>query len=316
MTEGAEVPDQIEQGGSSLPDIRKFRENFAQLDFDTDYKDTIFNWWREVKKRSGYFVRFEAATNLEGVPKLEKNEAKKNLAETRAGFDVINASIISFIEKPKATLKDAIRRAVQNIYRTPPEVEQANAIAVAIEEYKETYDLENEQVIAVCEAISETRDLGQSEEVIRQKIAQHGFEEMGTLFPYQRFAYLYEAGEEPTTVDPLESEKSELITAIKGELWTGKERRKYRSLYNRLRKMMDRLKFETEVKTGFNMVFDLAIGEASLSRNSAIEILNRVENVWVGIQSDSTLQEAWEYELEQEEEEGEEEYEEDEENEE
>ena len=80
--------------------------------------------------------------------------------------------------------------------------------------------------------------------------------------------------------------------------------------------MMDRLKFETEVKTGFNMVFDLAIGEASLSRNSAIEILNRVENVWVGIQSDSTLQEAWEYELEQEEEEGEEEYEEDEENEE
>lgn len=305
MIENTEMSVQPEQVASPLPDIRKFRKNFAQLDlgwYSEEKLNRIFNWWRDVKKRNEYFGRLKAATDLEGVPKLEKTDSKKDLEETRIGYDVINASINAFIEHPKTTLKDAIRRIFQGIYTTPPEIKQAITIADAIEEYLSTYDLENEQIIAVCEAISETRDLGQSEEIIRQKIAQHGFEEMMTIFPYYRFAYLYEAGEEPTTVDHLESEKSELISAIKGELWTGKERRKYRSIFKRFRKMMDRLEFETEVKTGFNFVFDLAIGEASLSRNSAIEILKRIEDVWFGIQEDSTLKEAWEYELEQEEE--------------
>lgn len=155
------------------------------------------------------------------------------------------------------------------------------------------------QIIAFCEAAHEVKPEGLSDTELRQRIAQWGFREIIELFPYRKLNYLFEAGESPTTVDSLEIEKGELKTAVTRGLWDGKGRRKYRSIYKSFRRLMRACEFEPEVKSGFKLIFEIAIGEVSSSKKSAIDILEKVEEVWQGISEDSTLQDAWDYEVEE-----------------
>lgn len=287
---------------STLPPLELFNSNFAYLNIDKEAKDAIYLWWKEVDLIKEGIAKFEAAINLPSVPSLEKKEAKKYFSEKNLEFLQINSLITGFIERPRNILKDTFVRPLQQYFSTPKEEQTAKGIYELIASYKEKDETFNEQIISLCEAVEETRDVNSSAEIMRQKIAQGGFEEIMTLFPYKKFLYQSEVGEEPSTIDAPSMEKKELNTVLSRPLWSGKEKRKYQSLFKKYRKMMDTLEFETEIKTGFNLIFKLAIGEASLTRNSAIAILEKVEEVWQGASNDETLAEVWDYELEEEQE--------------
>ncbi len=286
---GVPPTDPIPTESSPLPNIKKFRENFAGLDIDDEEKDTIYTWWVEVERTEGFLERLFAATSFSSLPDQERKDAEKSYKASAKRVSVINTNIRDFLNKPKS---------FTNLF-TSNDAQYARGIVTLIENLDEESPLKfYQQVIAVCEAIEVTKDLKQGEKVIRQKIAQWGFQEMMALMPYWKLIYQYDLEiETPTTVDPLEMERAELIDSLKRDRWDNKERAQWRAIYKNFTKVMKAYEFYPEVKRDFKYVYDMAMGVGDLQKTSAIKILFKVEEAFTGIGNDPTLQDAWEEEL-------------------
>lgn len=276
--------------------IKSFREIFAPWGIRDQEKDEINMWWRQNDKIALKVNRYQDAINSSSLPIPESRDSKKSFKDLSLEFSTINLSINSFINAPKPNRFIKFVRESTSLFGTIfKEEEMVQNIASKISDFNEKLN-SNDQIIALCEAIKETEGLNDPA-TMRTKIAQWAFEEMFSLFPYLKINYMYEAGELPSTVDDLEQEKSELISALKGDVWTSKELAKWKRVFNKNRKLMDRLDFETDIKLSFNYIFNCTLGKVS-PNISAVIMLRKVEEVWQGIGEDNTLQEVWDYELE------------------
>ena len=183
---------------------------------------------------------------------------------------------------------------LRQLGRQLPEITQAEEIVATIQSFDKKYwTRDNDQVIAICEAINE-RGVGDLEQ-IRMLVAQWSFQEFIESIPRQNLHHLFKDLADQTLVDDLELEKMELQTALAGHPWSSEKREKFRRLHHRLRQAMDDLNAEEQVKRDFDEAFKYATGDLGKSV-SAIDILRNAEAAWDGFKRDSTLQAFWRHE--------------------
>lgn len=278
--------------------LEQFREKIAVIDVDGDNHDKINLWWREVGEVQEWIERFQNAIELLPPATPEKQDARAVLKGCPDLFVDINDRLKALIARNTRPSIGSLWVApiLSQLGRQQPEVKQAEELVTMIHSFDEQFwTRDNDQVVAICEAINEkgVADLEQ----IRLQVAQWSFEEFVESLPRQKLSHLFEEVEDQSLVDDLEIEKMELKTALDGKPWSGEKREKYRRIHRRLRKAMDDLEVEEQVKRDFDDAFRYATGELGKSV-SAIDILQNASAAWDGFKNDSTLQAFWEFEQE------------------
>jgi hypothetical protein len=265
----------------------------------TDFGDlkTVDLWWKMVEKRSAWVARSTAAVG--GLPKgtPERSEASAIFKGCGEAFDQINLKLSDLLQTPNDgyIMRTWVRPALGLFGSQSPKKKKFDEVLERINDFCNRYEsIENDQIIAAVEAISTFSD---NLNLIRMKVAQWAFEELFRNFKLLELAVKVGGIVTPTTIDDLETEKLELVGALTDRSWNTVEREKYRRVFNRIRRAMDFLEFETEIKIGFNRAFGYATGHIGKTV-SAIVILQNIEAVWQGLVDDSTLQEFWKSEQE------------------
>lgn len=281
--------------------LELFRDKIVSLGLLESQMDDINIWWRTIDSSTAFAKRADLALSTKDLPKQEKEDVKTHLNSINPTFKHINSSLNSILTIPKTTRIKELGREIISLISPKKEKAVAEEIDGKIQEFEEKKKSPStNQIIAFCEAFQETNGLNDIK-TMRMKVSQWAFEEMIALFPRMKLKYQYNGIPEPTTVDQIDEEKNELINALKNELWTPDETKKWQSIYEQNRKTMGKFRFEENVKNGFEFIFRSALGKVS-TKYSAIYTLVETENVFQGIRNDSTLQEYWDYEAEQEEE--------------
>jgi hypothetical protein len=281
--------------------LELFRDKIVSLGLLKSQMDDINIWWRTIDSSTAFAKRADLALSIKDLPKEEKEDIETRLKNINPTFEYINLSLNSILTIPKTTRIKELGKEIISLISPKKEKAIAKEIDKKIQKFEEKKNSPSiNQIIAFCEAFQETNGLNDTK-TMRMKVSQWAFEEMIALFPRMKFRYQYNGIPEPTTVDQVDEEKSELVNALKSELWTPEETKKWQNIYEQNRKNMGKFRFEKPVKDGFEYIFRSALGEVS-AKYSAIYALAKTENVFQGIRNDSTLQEYWDYEAEQEEE--------------
>ncbi|HCQ31397.1 TPA: hypothetical protein DIU27_03385 [Candidatus Collierbacteria bacterium] len=287
-----------ERNKSHLPryTLELFREKIAVIDVGEDAQDKINLWWRQAAEVQEWIERFQQATKLLTPATPEKQDANAALKGCPELFGEINNKLKALVSRKtgysvRTLWVDPILR---QLGRQLPEITQAEEIVATIQSFDKKYwTRDNDQVIAICEAINE-RGVGDLEQ-IRMLVAQWSFQEFIESIPRQNLHHLFKDLADQTLVDDLELEKMELQTALAGHPWSSEKREKFRRLHHRLRHAMDDLNAEEQVKRDFDEAFKYATGDLGKSV-SAIDILRNAEAAWDGFKRDSTLQAFWRHE--------------------
>ncbi|KKT39689.1 hypothetical protein A3K29_02410 [Candidatus Collierbacteria bacterium RIFOXYB2_FULL_46_14] len=275
-----------------------FKEKIAVIDVGEDAQNKINLWWRQAADVQDWIERFQKATKLLTPATPEKQDANAALSGCPDLFDEINDKLRVLISRNTGFSARTllIYPILSQFGRQSPEITQAEDLVATINSFDKKYwTRDNDQVIAVCEAINErgVADL----EMIRLLVAQWSFQEFVESIPRQKLHHLFEGMEDQSLVDDLELEKMEIQTALAGHPWSGEKKEKFRRLHRRLRKAMDDLDAEEQVKRDFDEAFKYAVGDLGKTV-SAIDILRNAEAAWDGFKRDSTLKAFWEYEQE------------------
>lgn len=275
-----------------------FRDKFIVSDVDDDDLDTINLWWQTAEKRARWVSRFKSA--VDGLPDriLEKREAQLVFDNCDLRFSRINEMVEGILGLPTEKFIERFVQPVLSLFdKKATRAKKIEEVAQAMREFSRKWETNVvDQVIAISEAINESGVTRTDE--IRMRVAQWGFEEFMRNFLLLELKVKYGEIDLPTTVDDLETEQMELTQALSIEPWGMERAEKFKKEFVVIRKAMDSLKFETEVKRGFKRAFDHAVGvrEQTLS---AIELLKNIEEVWQGFVDDDTLEEFWEWEQEE-----------------
>lgn len=276
-----------------------FREKIAVIPgVDGEDLDVVNLWWRGFETKTLWVARFKVA--VENVPTgtPEKVDARAAFRGCDIYFQDVNETLASLLRLPddNFVMKTWIRPALSIFGKVGLKRTLFDETVKLIRSFQNRYEsVENDQIIAVCEAIVESG--GSRLDLVRTKVAQWAFEEFLRNFKIFELKVKLGGIETPSTVDELEIEKREIADALASDPWKLEVVRVMTENFGQIRKAMDLLDFETEVKTGFNRVIAYATDHVGLSV-SAIDILRNIEAVWRGFVNDDTLEEFWENEQE------------------
>jgi len=276
-----------------------FREKIAVIPgVDGEDLDVVNLWWRGFETKTLWVARFKAA--VENVPTgtPEKVDARAAFRGCDIYFQDVNETLASLLRLPddNFVMKTWIRPTLSIFGKVGLKRTLFDETVKLIRSFQNRYEsVENDQIIAVCEAIVEPG--GSRLDLVRTKVAQWAFEEFLRNFKIFELKVKLGGIETPSTVDELEIEKREIADALASDPWKPEVVKVMTENFSQIRKAMDLLDFETEVKTGFNRVIAYATDHVGLSV-SAIDILRNIEAVWRGFVNDDTLEEFWENEQE------------------
>lgn len=271
MTEARTQP-----GPHELPNIKqieKFVDVVRHNIFIRDWKDTLDDialWWQEGTERSDIGLRFRKATMGPGIPKLELQQANKVLQGRDENIDSIIISITTALDDPKLKWGDIqkIREQVQN--------------------YEE--DTQHHiQINALLEAISESPENMRDVRVMRQRVAQHAWDELWNTGMYRIWDYSgrRETIDDRTTVDFIEEEKAELKAALDNKLWSAEKRKQQEKVYKTWRAVI-RENFDDEINAELRKLWAAVIGEEG-QQVSAIDILENTEQIYQYLQAEGAF---------------------------
>lgn len=254
------VPTNKEAGLDSNDDIRETLDNIVYL------------WRDHAGVVSKTYKRLTDANSAESVPVQERNDASEYTAATREKWEDVRSTIQAAIDKQKVEW-DKVKLSSEN------------SVDLFTEDRRK-----NEQAIALLEAIQETTDLNLKPEEMRQRIAQWIFEEIFIEATYRMYGYsAAEVGEDIpdlTTQDPLEEEKSEIISAFHRKPWDKKKKKENSKTYRAWRKLIlseDNSVDPDEVYDIFEDLWQAANGEG-VTRKSALHYLQIGEDIYQGLQ--------------------------------
>lgn len=274
-----------------------FREKIAVLNVDDSVKDKINIWWRTIDRTASWMDRANNALGLKDLPKQEKEDVNFGLDSVNAYFEEINASLKDLLAFKPSTIRKWGGELL-DFFSDSKVSEDAENLYSKIDHFNQrAKSPSTNQIIAFCEAFKETHIINDTK-AMRMKIAQWSFEEMVALFPKIKMWRQFEGISEPEMIDIVDIEKSELVDALKSDLWTAEEISKWQKIYETNRKSMGKFRFEEPVKKSFEFLFRSALGAVS-PKYSAVHILKEAENVFQGIKDDDTLREAWDNEAKQ-----------------
>ena len=295
MGETGEVPTPRHSERPLLPDIaehskiveaakKQYQSFGATVDlssFPKEELDSLYTSWVGLQEVGSNMGRLGETLSSGKLPELEKRDLRRELKKFRAITDPITSSIIDFTKRERLDHQD-----LSSLNRKFKEAEE---------------DIEwLEQVLALGEAIVETREQNPDDRLIRQKIGQGEWEELLNAFAWKRLHYAADSGAEVTTEDPLKEQKEELIFALQRKPWGQRQTEKNRKVYQGLRKRISRTEAGIEILKNLKVVWDSARGSIPQGI-SALDIVNAGELALQDLDSEG----AFEWNQEELEEEGE-----------
>jgi hypothetical protein len=267
-----------------LPDFgsnwRKIKDQLPRIFAPSDWKDvldTITLAWRDCGKSTEDRVAlFVGAITLPGIPKLELAEATEFMNTTRQDWD-------KFVE--------GVKGIVNGVHFKWSQMRELSALA---EKVKETNVGKDNQTIALLQAISQTRQEGKTPPWIRQRIAQHAFDEIVNTGIYRVLDYSGPDDwvQDRTTEDGLDVEKAELAGALRHELWDRKTLREKTKIYKNLRTIIFKgdNSVERETADSLEKLWNAANG-TGVTRKSALYYLRLAEDIYSDLQSGGAFDE-------------------------
>lgn len=226
--------------------------------------DRVSFFWRESDEIRGRISRMGRSTELPGIFPLERGLARKfyAVAQDATNQAVISLDLALIPEKPEW----------ENVYDISNKVK-------SIAKEKPFHD----QTIAVCEAISETREMNLKASEVRQRVAQGCWRELINMIPYARLDENKE-----TTRDDLESEKAEIKEAIQDKPWGETATKEAEREYEDYLKQMKKNKFKKSLISEFKKLYNATKGKG-LRRQSVFNILSTQENILNGLYREGAL---------------------------
>lgn len=274
--------------------IELFKEKIVGLSDDVSQINNINIWWRTIDRSAAWVKRANLALTVDGLPKQEKVDAEFRFDNIDSTFKDINSSLNDLLTFEPNKIKKILNFMSISLNKGAKKVERLSDEILRFDEIIHN-PLKN-QIIAFSEAFNETRDLNNTKKM-RMKIAQWAFEETIVLFPRIQMRYQNAGVPEPTTVDMIDEEKSELVDALKGELWRPEEVEKWKKIYEQNRNNMDNFSFNESVIEKFEFLFGSALGKIPEEEIiSAIRSLIVAEDVIKGVKNNNTLKNAWDHE--------------------
>ena len=211
--------------------------------------------------------RFSTALALQNIPQLERDDTQEYFDNTKKWL----TDYVSGINKVASGEK--------------VEWAEVKSLASNAEEIRSGSG-QDDQAIALLEAINETSELKLSPEAMRQRIAQSVFEEIFQVGTHRVLEYTaVDDGDDlidRSTQDPLESEKRDLISTIQSNPWTAKEKKEALKTYRAWRKVIldDSNSIDPdEVYDEFEELWKATKGEG-VTRKSALHFLQLGEDIY------------------------------------
>lgn len=230
-----------------------------------DILDAINIWWRSAQDNQAGLDRFKAAFSSAGLPKLERSQAQ------------------DAYEEAQQTANDIIRGIDLVRLQNKPTWDKVETIAGTIDRWDIRRSADT-QIVALCEAISQTGDLGLTEQEMRQKIAQYAWDELIALFPYAKAS-----GYVQTTVDELEVEKAEFVEAIRGPFWNENDRRNAGVDFRTYRAQIKKGDMHVRLRRAFKSLYEYAKGDIPQTKSS-LDILRLQEEILVALYKENAFE--------------------------
>lgn len=212
------VPD-FEKNYSKIKD--QIPKRFEPWDAESVVHNISTEWHGFKDEDFERVKRLDEAVKLPNVPKMELDIAKYRLDTVKKGTEEFLEGInkISGGEKLKWS--------------------KMRKISDAIEQLSRIDSGEIDQSAALLYAISETHVEGRNPEWIRQRIAQHAFDELVDTCAYgvldsQKSKNILER----STQDSFEQEKDELVRALKDKQWSDEDLKQREVAYSGLQQMV------------------------------------------------------------------------------
>lgn len=278
MTESIDIPGRgADLGQSGLPDFNtnwaKIKNYLPRISFTSGWKkilDSITVTWRDYGEATGTGLNsLEKALVLPNVPKLEVSDASEYLSSAKGGWN-------KFVEGVNGIASGAKFKW-----------DQMKDLSDTADEVRDNYSPKTSQAIALLQTISEMHKEGKTPEWIRQRIAQHAFDELVTTGLYRVIDYSGpgDTVEIRTTQDDFNSEKAELMSALDGKMWDKEAIEKRTTDYKNLRKII--LKgdnsVDAKVADALKKLWDGANG-TGVTKKSALYYLQLAEDTFKSMQ--------------------------------
>ena len=265
---------------ASLPDYEannhKLRNQFPTLylpdlyppsDCEETLNKVARGWYSGEKIYQETLGRYTKALALPNIPKLEMKDVGEYQTKFKSPYPDFIQGVTEISNGEKLKWK-----------RVEELAELGDKIAMK-------GNAKDEQAIALLHAISETHKEGRTPEEIRQKIAQHAFNEIYSLGKYRILEWTGAEDGEPvgsrTTQDELSEEKDELVSALKANLWDAAKTEEMAKVYKDLRRVAksDDNRVDISVIDELEKLWNATQGKG-LTKKSSLEILQLAENIY------------------------------------
>jgi len=261
---------------NKLPD---FKENWMKIKYQlpkffppSDWEsvlDSITVGWRDLgEKIPDRLKTFSDSLALPNIPKMEVSEASLKYTEVKNEWDKFAEGIFGITNGVKYKWPQMLQLSYQA--ETLGYLKCSNIF----------------QASALLQAISETHKEGRTPEVIRQRVAQHAFDELIRISTYSFYEH---KGGGPvttrTTQDDPETEKNELVNALSSDLWDKNTIEKRMKDYKKLREII--LKgynsVDGDVADQLERLWNATKGEG-VTRNSALHFLKLTQEIYINLE--------------------------------
>ncbi len=250
--------------------------------FPKNNLDRIYEFWTGMPDFSEEVIRMDKATRLTGVPLAEMSHAKDYLKDFVEVAEPIAKSMRDFVAKTES--ERSWKQDGKPIYE-------------AIRDWDDRDDVGPYEgsITVLLEAISETQGKGwNTDNEMRQKIAQHALEELWTSCDYARLHYAAETDVEVTTIDESSEEKDEFLAALNGTTWTEEEMALQKKKVSALRRAVAEIDDGT-FSDNIKVLWDTARGKAKAS-TTAIDLIVASEDILQNLSSEGAFE--WDPEAE------------------
>jgi hypothetical protein len=221
-------------------------------------------WWRTAEETEVGLQRFKAAFTLPSLPQREAKDARREYEAAQHLANQVTWGMDLFLKSSHPTWE---------------QVEEVSSVADDWYGRKRS----DNQVVALCEAVSETSREWTSEDEMRQKVAQYAWDELIDTFPYAKVN-----DKTITTRDELEVEKSEIREQLEGEFWDTEDRQKAGVNLRKYMGQMRQGEYEPRLRRAFQKLHDCAFGEVP-ENTSAVDILKLEEEILVGLYNENAF---------------------------
>jgi len=123
---------------------------------------------------------------------------------------------------------------------------------------------------------------------MRQLIAQHAIEELWDTCRYEEFNYAAGTETETLTIDNIDQEKDEFISALRGEMWTETETADHKQRIWALKRAIEEIDDGT-YSDYINLLWKTAIGKGA-KKTTAIDVVITTEELFQDLKNEGALE--------------------------